>query len=447
MLTGIPLLLLIVASIVLIVLASVKWKLHPFLALILACFFLGLTVQMPMDVLLNSMTKGFGDLMAYIGLIVVFGSVIGVFLERSGAALRIAHTISDLFGRGKSIAAISLIGAVVSIPVFCDSGFILLSGLSKKLAKVGKQSQAAMGLALATGLYTTHTLVPPTPGPIAVAGNIGAEKYLGTIILWGIGFSIPVLWLGQLMAKRLGKNISLRQAEIQAEERFSSELPALWKALLPILLPIALIALGTLTRFLGIENGGLHFLSHPVVAIFIGALLALFLLGPTSTAETGKGWFTEAVKISGPILILTGGGGAFGGVLKATPLKDYVGVWLGSGDMGGFWVLVAVFIIAAVLKSAQGSSTSAMVVTATLLAPLVPALGWSSPSDYALAVMAIGGGAMTVSHYNDSYFWVVSQFGGLSPKDTHRSFTLLTGIQGVAVLVLTLLAWGLLSFF
>ncbi len=442
MITGPSLLLLILASIVLIILLTAKFKLHPFLALIIACFFLGITVRIPLPELVKSMENGFGGLMKYIGMIVIFGSIIGVFLEKSGGAMKIAQRIISLTGKGKTIPAISLIGAVVSIPVFCDSGFILLSGLSDKLSKLSNATKSSLSLALATGLYTTHTLIPPTPGPIAAAGNIGASAYLGTIILVGICFSIPILWITQIFSKRLGRNIETNEIldndTIAVDE--PDTMPSIISALIPLIIPIALIASGTVFRFFKIQLEWLNFISSPLVAIFIGAILAMLLLRPTGLKNMSQ-WFTEAIKVSGPILIITAAGGAFGGVLKATPLSEYVGKWLTSGDSGSILILVIIFLIAAVLKSAQGSSTSAMVITSSLLAPLVVELGWDLPIQYALAVMAIGGGAMTVSHFNDSYFWVVSQFSGMSAKDTNRSFTLITAMQGLLVLTLSILIW------
>ncbi len=388
------------------------------------------------------MEKGFGDIMSYIGMIVIFGSVIGVFLEKSGGAMKIAQSIIKYTGEKKTIPAISLIGSVVSIPVFCDSGFILLSGLSDKMSRLSNVNKSSLSLALATGLYTTHTLVPPTPGPIAAAGNIGASGYLGTIILFGIAFSIPVLLITQFLSKKLGKKIIIDDslpAETPKEDNILS-LPSLTYALIPLVLPIVLIAMGTILRFMSIDSQWVNFVSAPIVAIFIGAILAMILLKP-KTASNATNWFVDAIKISGPILIITAAGGAFGGVLKATPLADYVAQWMVSGDSGDVLILILIFIIAAVLKSAQGSSTSAMVITSSLLAPILPALGWDSALQFAIAVLVIGGGAMTVSHFNDSYFWVVSQFSGMSAKDTSRSFTIITGIQGLVVLTLSILTW------
>jgi len=441
MISGSGLLLIILSAIILIVLLTARFKVHPFLALVTACFYLGIATGMPLKTILESMTSGFGGLMAYIGMIVVFGSIIGVFLEKSGGALSIAQRLIEMIGQRRIVPGISSIGALVSIPVFCDSGFILLTGLTDKLSDLSKASKATLSLALGTGLYTTHTLVPPTPGPIAAAGNIGAADYLGTIIITGFLISIPVLIITQWGARRLGRGIIINQ-DLEKIEKNTVEVSEddgvdTWRALIPLLLPIMLIAGGTILRFLKVNSEVVDFICAPITAVFIGALAAIVLLGQKVKSNS---WVKEAILISGPILIITGAGGAFGGVLKATPLKDYVAEWI-QGDHAAIIVLILIFVIAAVLKSAQGSSTSAMVITSSLLAPMIPGLEWQEPLQYALAVMAIGGGAMTVSHFNDSYFWVVSQFSGISAKDTARSFTLLTGIQGLSVLVMTILTW------
>lgn len=445
MVTGTPLLLIILASILLVVLLTGKAKLHPFLGLMAACFFLGIASGMPLPEIITAIETGFGSLMRSIGIIVIFGSVIGIFLERSGGAMKIAQTIILLAGKKRTLSAISLIGAVVSVPVFCDSGFILLSGLPEKLSKLSGQAKAGLSLGLATGLYTTHTLIPPTPGPVAAAGNIGASEYLGTIILVGLGISIPVLLVAQFFSGKLGRSIVPDTVLTEPEKAEAVPgLPSLSRALIPLLLPIGLIAAGTILRATGLATPLTGFLSAPLTAIFIGAVVAMLLLRPKDKGEYGS-WFGKAVAVAGPILIITAAGGAFGGVLKATPLSESVSQWIGNGTASGLAILCIVFLIAAVLKTAQGSSTGAMVITSSLLAPLIPVLGWDAPLEFALAVTAIGGGAMMVSHYNDSYFWVVSQFSGMSARATSRSFSVLTVLQGLTVLACVMLIWLVLQ--
>lgn len=442
MLNGIALIGIIIVAIVFIVLASSKWKWHPFLAILTATIGVGLAVQMPLNTIIQSINNGFGSLMGYIGLIVVMGSIIGVILEKSGAAMKIAQLILQLVGKKRPALAMSFIGATVSIPVFCDSGFIILAGLNNALAKTAKVKKASLALALASGLYTTHTLIPPTPGPITAAGNIGASDYIGTIMIIGFIVSIPTLLVAWLFAKTKGQ--TLETEDLTAEDWKALNLPSAWKALLPILLPIVLIAVGTVAKFWKWESALaeiLLFLGHPLVALFIG-MFSAFLLFPAKGKTYWNDWIGEGIKLAGPILIITGAGGAFGGLLKATPMADLIQDWITGNAFSGFTFLIIAFLIAALLKTSQGSSTNALVITSSILAPLVPTLGFETAYELALVVMALGGGAMTVSHANDSYFWVVTQFSGIQLQDAYRSYTLMTGLQGLTVLFITLVLYA-----
>jgi GntP family gluconate:H+ symporter len=441
MLSGTALLVVIFLSIVFVIVAAVIWKLHPFINLMLASVGVGLASWMPLPELLAAINQGFGSIMAHIGLIVVLGSILGVFLEKSGAALRLAELILSLTGKRRPALALSMIGGTVGIPVFCDSGFILLSGLNKALARRSGQPQATLSLSLAAGLYTTHTIVPPTPGPIAAAGNLGAGDYLGVVMLLGLVVALPVLLVSYLWAARAGRQIVL-EAELEAEAS-PPEMPSAWWSVLPIALPVALIALASVSSFLEWEGRVvevLRFIGHPLLALFIGVLLALPLL-PRRDGAVFSEWVGQGIRLAGPILVITGAGGAFGSVLKATPLAGEVEQWIGNGGFSGGWFLVVAFGIAALFKTAQGSSTSALVITSSMLAPLLPVLGITAPVEMALVVLAIGGGAMTVSHANDSFFWVVTQFSGLPLRDAYRSFTVMTALQGLTVLLAVLVLW------
>lgn len=443
MLTGLPLLLLILAAIVFIVLASSFWKVHPFIALLLASLGLGLAAGLPAADVIQAINSGFGGLMGYIGLIVVLGSIIGLILERSGAALRIAELLLKAVGPKQPALAMSAIGATVGVPVFCDSGFVILSGLNNALAKRTTTKKATLALALASGLYTTHTLVPPTPGPIAAAGNLGAGNYLGMVMLLGLAVSIPAAAAAYFFACAKGKNIEAAESGQEPEE--NAGLPAALPSLAPIMLPILLIASSSIIDFLKVESAWarwLHFAGHPLIALLAGLLLAFVIFRSRGRAKLTE-WVGEGIRLSGPILVITGAGGAFGGVLKATPVAGMATAWVQNGQFSGAFFLIIAFLVAALLKSSQGSSTNALVITSSMLAPLVAAMGFDTPYELALAVLAIGGGAMTVSHANDSYFWVVSQFGGIGIRDAYRTFTIMTGLQGLVVLAMVLLLFWL----
>ena len=438
--SGTGLMVAIILSIVVVVMASSRFKLNPFLSLIFGCLVLGVLTGMPLEIVLQSITSGFGNLLASIGLIVVFGCIIGTYLEKSGGANTIAHQISKLVSQKKTLTAVTLLGATISIPVFCDSGFILLNGITQDLAKATQNKKSVLSLGLASGLYTTHTLIPPTPGPVAATGNLDAMDALGFVILLGILVSIPVLMVSIFLSKRLGRNIEINSSTEESQDELKTELPKLYKALLPLVIPIILIAAGSILNVNNELLDWIAFICSPTMALLVGAILAMILLKPQpSNSKVLQEWFSNALKTAGPILIITGAGGAFGGVLKSTALSNEVALWLNTGASSDFILLIFIFGLAAVLKSAQGSSTSAMIITSSILAPLLSVLGWETPMELALAVLVIGGGAMTVSHLNDSYFWVVSQFSGIKTKDALRSYTLITGAQGLTVLATILI--------
>ncbi|MBO0600112.1 GntP family permease [Sporosarcina sp. E16_3] len=439
----------ITLGVVLIVLLTAVFKVHPFLSLLLGAFFVGIASGMPLLTVVESVNDGFGGLMKSIGIVIVAGTIIGVILEKSGAAYRMAEVVLRLIGEKRPQLAMSLIGFIVSIPVFCDSGFIILSSLKKALAKRAKVGIASMSVALATGLYATHTLVPPTPGPIAAAGNIGAENYLGTIILIGLLVAIPAVIVGYLWAVKFASKIEVpedtEEGGLNYEEIVKSfgEMPSTFKSFLPIVLPILLIGTGSIAALTGEDTGMinfLRFLGAPSVALLFG-VLAAFLLLHKFNEETLSGWIGEALKQAAPILLITGAGGAFGKVISNSGVADLIANMNMDALAGGALFLLIPFIIAAALKTAQGSSTASLVITSTLIAPLLPSLGIEGAIPLALVVMAIGAGAMTVSHVNDSFFWVVTEFSGMTVTDAYKAQTMATLLQGVTTIVVTMLLW------
>jgi gluconate:H+ symporter, GntP family len=444
-----PLLLLIIGlAVIFIVLSTSVFKIHPFLSLLLASFGVGVAVQMPLPQIGTTIATGFGTLMGSIGLVVVLGSIIGVALERSGSAIRIADAVLKMVGPNKPALALSVIGLIVGIPVFCDSGFILLSGINRALAQRSKIATGSLTIALASGLYTSHTLIPPTPGPIAAAGNLGASAYLGTVIIVGLVISIPVTLAAYFYAVVRAKRLGTVPEEIitPASDPDYTGAPGLGRSVAPILVPILLISLASVTNILALSAAAgvvLGFLGSPLIALLIGVGLCLFLL-PRWDAALFYGWVGEGIQQAGPILILTGAGGAFGALLKATPVAALVGTWLSSNAASGGFLLTISFVIAALLKTSQGSTTSALVITSSMLAPLLGAIGFDSGLELSFLVAAIGAGAMVVSHANDSYFWVITQFSGLTVKEAYQGFTVVTFIQGSTGLVFVLLGFYLL---
>lgn len=437
-------LLLILASIAWIIFSATRLGWHPFFSLLTASAGLGLLAGVPAHTLPATLGAGFGQTLSHIGWVVVLGSVLGVMLEQSGAAATLAWAVVRLFGKKQVATGMALLGWLVGIPVFCDSGFILLSGLNQEVARRAGRSSGSLAMGLAGGLYASHTLVPPTPGPIAAAGNLGLGDALGWVLLLGI----PAALLASLVAGAYAGWLGRKEpagAEVAEMQGGSEGHPALWRALLPLLLPIVLIAAGPVAKGFGVETEGvMGLLFSPLVALTLGVGCAWVVLGK-GEAGTQRRRFSEGISQAGPILVLTGAGGAFGAVLKEVLPPEALSGWM-AGLEPGLWALVlAAFGIAAMLKTAQGSSTSALVIGSALLMPLAEAAGVGSEGALALLVVALGAGAMTVSHANDSYFWVVTQFAGLSLKQGLQRFTILTLLLGLTVLVYCLALAGLIN--
>jgi GntP family gluconate:H+ symporter len=424
-----------VAIVLMIVMIS-KFKFHPFMALFTVALLMGLVARMPMADVVNTIATGFGNTCRSIGIVILFGTIIGAMLEQSGAAVTMADSILKVVGPKRPALAISIIGWIVSIPVFCDSGFVILSSLNKSLSKRSGVKMATMAIALSTGLYATHTLVPPTPGPIAAAANLHAD--LGSVIMFGIIASIPAALAGYLYAITAGSRLEVEDIEGPTFEELRAkypQLPSPKKAFAPLVVPLILIAFNSVINFptvlevVGKESALYsfsNFIGQPITALFVGVILCFFL-PPKITEEVTSKWIGSGVKDGATIIMITAAGGSLGAIIAATKVGDYIGATLAQYQIGIFLP----FIISAALKTAQGSSTVALIATSTIVYPLLGALGLGSPMGAVLTTLAIGCGAMVVSHANDSYFWVVTQFSNMKLNTAYKAQTFATLVEGV----------------
>lgn len=437
MVQGPMLLVILFVAIIFIVLMISRLKVHAFLALLLSAFFVGLAAGMNPLQVTQAVAKGFGGTAEKIGIVIIAGTIIGVMLEKSGAALTMAETVLKKVGEKRPALAMSIIGYIVSIPVFCDSGFVILSSLNKSLSKRTGVSMATMAVALSTGLYATHTLVPPTPGPIAAANALKAD--LGAVIALGFITAIPAAFAGYLWATKFAARFQIESSSTVTYEELLAKykkLPTPAAAFAPIVIPIILISLKSVAAFPSAPFGkaGLKllfdFIGEPMVALLIGVGLCLFLV-PKLDEEILSGWVGQGIKDSASIIMITAAGGSLGAMIAATKIGDYLGQSLAQFNLGIFLP----FIIAAALKTAQGSSTVALITTSTIVYPLLGTLGLATPMGAVLATMATGCGAMVVSHANDSFFWVVSEFSGLKVDIAYKAQTLATLVQGIAGIV------------
>lgn len=432
-------------TILFIIFATAKLKWHPFLVLILSAFLVALFYQVPLNTVAKTISDGFGGILGYIGLVIVFGTIIGLILEKTGAAIVMAETVIKVLGPRFPTLTMSIVGAVVSVPVFCDSGYIILNSLKESLAERLKVSSVAMSVALATGLYATHTFVPPTPGPIAAAGNLGLESNLGLVIMVGVVVTTVAVLAGWLWSNRFldatPDNIDALDAVAVPDNMKTrddySKLPSATMAFLPIIVPIVLICLSSIANLpstpfgSGILTDILIFIGNPLTALLIGLFLSFLLINTDQKTQQISDSISQGLVVAAPILLITGAGGAFGAMLKVTPIGDYLGTTLSALGLGIFMP----FIVSAALKTAQGSTTVALVTTSAMVAPLLGQIGLDSELGRVFCVMAIGAGAMTVSHANDSFFWIVSQFSCMSVAQAYKAHSMATGIQGVTSII------------
>ena len=421
----------LIITIVWIIWGTAKMKWHPFVVLLIAAFGLAIALGEGAFDAVSLINKGFGGTMSRIGLIILLGAMLGELLEKGGATEVIAFKMVKGLKKLPTTYAMSLIGYVVAIPVFCDAAFILLSPLTKSMSKNAKVSGKALTVALSTGLFAPHVLIPPTPGPLAAAATLGLND-LGLLILAGSILALVLVLTGGWFATRMNRQLQqVNPLEELPEQEVEGSLA---RAVLPIILPLLLIAGGT--SLAGIEGWAapwIKALSKPEVALAIGVVVAL---GTTQRKVDQSSWILNALRAGGPVLLITAMGGALGGVLK---LIDVAG-WLEGMVLPGAFVLVLPFIIAAVLKSAQGSSTVAIITTASMMLPLLAPFGLDTELGKVWVILSLGVGAMTVSHANDSYFWIVSEMGGLSSDEAFRYHTRATALQGVVGGLLVLLS-------
>lgn len=432
---------LVLLSIVFIVILTSVTKLNAFASLFIVALLLAM-VTLPDKDVVQILKEGFGSTMASIGFLIIFGAIIAVVLEKTGGAISIANYILSKTGHGKAASAMGITGFVVGLPIFCDSGYIIMSGLVKSFSTKAKIALPFIAFVLATSLYSVHCLTPTHPGALAASGILNAN--IGMLILLGVLFAIPAavaafFWIKWQTRKNTYEETDLFKGEIGNEE----QLPSVSLSLLPITTPLVLIAIGSLLTVMKVPEAnfvlkGLAFIGQPIIALLIGTFLSLFLL-KNRAVKSINSILESAIEKAGPILIVTGAGGMFGLVIKETGVGAYAGEFFLQTGLG----LAVPFLIASILKTAQGSSTVAIITAASFVAPMLPALGLDSETGKLLAMISMGAGSMMVSHANDSYFWVISRFSGINSNTTLKVYSTATIVMGIV----TFLCVWLASFF
>ncbi len=442
--TGIPLLIVFVLAVALMIIAISKWNVHPFLSIMGVSLILALVAGIDITKIADVIGSGFSGTFTSIGIVIIFGALVGVLLEKTGAALKMADCVVKLVGKKNPELAMLIMGWIVSIPVFCDSGFVILNPIRKALVKKTGKSSVACTVCLSMGLYISHCFIPPTPGPIAAAntlfGGIGQEVNLLLVMAIGALCSILPMIAGYIFAMRIGKKVKAKDEADASNTAESYEelvksygkLPNAWAAFAPIVVPIILMGLASALSMAGKNIPFFVFLGKPIISIAVGVLLGVGLLASAGKMNEFYEITNDTLKTVGPILFVTAAGGVLGKVISSSNLINFI---TDNASVLKAMGLVFPFLLAAILKSAQGSSTVAITTTAGILAPMMQSLGFATPMYVCLVTIAIGAGAMVVSHANDSYFWVVTNFGEMDTQDGYKTQTLGTLIIGVAALI------------
>lgn len=442
-----------------------KTKIQAFLALIISTVVVGVIGGMPLTNItievdgvektvgiVNSITSGFGGTLGSIGIIIGFGVMMGQIFEVTGAAKRMAHTFLKLFGKKREEEALALTGFLVSIPIFCDSGFVVLAPIAKAISKATKKSVIGLGTALAAGLVITHSLVPPTPGPLGVCGIFGVD--VGKFILLTLVLALPMaiaciaysrLYLSKKyyrIPNEEGEIVEMPYQEPNYEAAFSMDMtgvPGALESFMPLIIPIILILINTVATAMGKTEGFMNvlvFLGQPIVAVGLGLIVAILTLGRSLDRHEALTEMEKGMASAGIIMLVTGGGGALGQIIKDSGLGTFMAEGLAKTAIP---IIILPLLIATAMRFIQGSGTVAMTTAASITAPIIAASGVSP----ILGAVACCVGSLFFGYFNDSYFWVVNRTLGVSEaKDQLRIWsvtsTVAWAVGVVEVLILNI---------
>lgn len=398
-----------------------------FPALLIAAIYIGLASGMAPAEVMSTVSSGFGGTLASIGIVIGLGVMMGKILEITGAAKKMAIVILNIVGEDKTELVLLLSGWLISIPVFCDSGFVIMSELAKEFSRNTKKSMVALGCSLGIGLYLTHHLIPPTPGPLGVAGILGVN--IGELILWGMIVSVLVIPVGLIYSKFISSKFPAIIPEFDIDEKsFLSDLdtlPGSAISFMPIVVPVILILSNTLSAALGYSNPVIDVVGNPIVAVLIGVLISVYGLTKNKSRSEVVGILEASLSDAGLIICITGAGGALGSILRTSGIGDYVANLIAGSS---FPAILIPMLMASLLKISQGSGTVSMITTASIIAPMINGLGLSP----IIATLAICVGPMIASFINDSYFWVVTKFSGMDVQTGIRAWTSTTAVVGLS---------------
>lgn len=440
-----------IVSIAVLLLLIIVLRMQAFIALLLVSLIAAVVGGIPASEVIGTIQQGMGSTLGYIAIVIGIGTMIGEMLQVSGGAKQIASTIIKGFGEKKAPWALTLIGLIVAIPVFFEVALILFIPLVYDITRRTGKSLLCYGIPLAGGIAVAHAFIPPTPGPVAVAALIGAD--LGWVIFFGLIAGVPAAVVGGIyFGKFIGGRINIAVPEYMIPEVPGEDegkvrrKPGFGIAVMVIIVPLLLILTNTATGvWLGEEHTvseWMSFIGHPFTALLISVLLGFYFLGTRLgfTREEVQRVATKSMEPVGMIILLTGAGGVFGRVLVTTGVGEVLVDIMTDTNLP---VVLFAFLVATVIRVSQGSATVAMVTAAGLIAPIIE-IGGYSPAHIGTIAIAIACGATVLSHVNDSGFWLVKEFMGMTEKETLKSWTIMETIIGVVgLLVVLVISWFL----
>ena len=420
----------LILSVLAVIILNSKLKLNPVISLFIGSIILGILLEMKISEIFNHQVTGFFLSIKNIGLIIFFSCVIGQFLKETRSIEKFGHLLLNNFQK-QTLLSINMLGLFIGTVVFCDSAFLILNGISKSIASSSSISLTSLNLSLSGGLYSSHTLIPPTPGPIAAINNFNVIDNIGTIMILGILVSIPSSLIAFLFSRSF-----IKKNKIKIKKNLNSKDNASLMAYLSIVIPLLLISLNTISNFFDNINEtaiykSLKFIGNPNFALFVGMILSFFI--PYKKIKVNK-IFISTIKDFLPIILLTSMGAAFGNIIKNSNISEVIPNFINIQESNIIYLCAISYILSFILKTSQGSSTSSMIIVSSIIFPIISDINFNI-FDISMIILSIGAGSMMISHVNDSYFWIVTKQTSLDLKKGLKYFSVMTILQSTGTLL------------
>ena len=420
----------LLTTVVLIIILTSRLKFSPAISLLIASFFLGLILELNLIKIFILVYDGIWNSVKGIGLIILFSCIIGQFLKESNSIKNFGNLLIKNL-KSNSILSLNFLGLFVGTVVFCDSAFLILNGISRSIASTSSISLNSLNLSLAGGLYSSHTLIPPTPGPIAAISNFNLLDNIGMVMILGVIVAIPSSIISYLFAKKI--MVKSRLINIKTSQKINK--PHIL-AYMSIIIPLVLISLNTLTNlinkneFLLLQNT-FRFIGNPISALLLGSIFSYLIPRENrNNIEIIKNSFKDFI----PIILITSSGAGFANIIKNSEIVNLLPGLINIESSDTIYICIIGFICSSIIKTTQGSSTSSIIIVSAILFPIIQDFKLES-IELSMIILSIGAGSMMISHVNDSYFWIVLKKTKLNLLDGIKYYTLMTTFQSLGTLL------------